>query len=374
MKLGQEPKAAIRQGISRGAKGVKSMEELLKRRQRGEGTKAEAKLWAKLGVGWAEAKAVKRRVLAARQRSEEEHEWAASMGGLDVGSLDAGGLGTGHTGSGGLDAGGLEMGHAGSGGLAASCSAPSRAGFGGLAAGGPVLAAPGFGKKVQRTLVFGYARVSTIDQKLHRQIDALTSFGVREELIFIDKASGKDFERPGWRLLMGNLCAGDLLVVTSIDRLGRNYDEILDQWRCITREIGADVVVLDMPLLDTRRGPGGLTGAFVADLVLQVLSYVAQVERENIKRRQAEGIAAAKARGVKFGRPAIPRPSTYEETRDLYIAGETTRARASAALGCGVTTFDKWIREDVDAGKIPKPKRGRPAGRSTKARAARSEH
>ena len=172
--------------------------------------------------------------------------------------------------------------------------------------------------------VFGYARVSSREQNLDRQLDALAEFGLERGQIFSDKASGKDFNRPQWKRLMRRLRAGDVLVVKSIDRLGRNYDEIIEEWRRITKERGARVVVLDMPLLDTRERPDNVTGAFIADLVLQLLSYVAQVERENIKQRQAEGIAAAKARGVRFGRPAKKRPSCYKATKASYLGGYIT--------------------------------------------------
>lgn len=149
-------------------------------------------------------------------------------------------------------------------------------------------------------IVYGYIRVSTKEQNEDRQRIALAEFPVPEENIFMDKLSGKDFNRPQYKKLMRKLRAGDSLVIKSIDRLGRNYEEILNQWRIITKEKKADIVVLDMPLLDTRQTGRDLTGTFVADLVLQILSYVAQTERENIKQRQKEGIAAAKLRGVQF--------------------------------------------------------------------------
>ena len=154
--------------------------------------------------------------------------------------------------------------------------------------------------------VYGYARVSSRDQNLNRQLDALGAYGVGSENIYADHASGKDFDRPRYRELLRTLGDGDVLVVLSIDRLGRNYSEILEEWRRITKELGVAIVVLDMPLLDTRTRVSGapdVTNTLIADIVLQLLSYVAQVERENIHRRQAEGIAAARARGVRFGRP-----------------------------------------------------------------------
>lgn len=149
---------------------------------------------------------------------------------------------------------------------------------------------------------YGYARVSSTDQNEYRQLLALRARNVPERNIFVDKQSGKDFLRPQYAELVLRLREGDLLYVLSIDRLGRNYEEIQDQWRFLTKEIGIDIVVIDMPLLDTRQGKD-LMGTFIADLVLQILSFVAQSERDSIRRRQAEGIAAAKARGVRFGRP-----------------------------------------------------------------------
>lgn len=193
---------------------------------------------------------------------------------------------------------------------------------------------------------YGYARVSTREQNLDRQLDALAGFGVGREDIFADRASGRDFERPEWLRMKGTLRAGDVLVVKSIDRFGRSYEEIIEQWREITKEIRADVVVLDMPLLDTREDKGGVTGALISDIVLQLLSYVAQVERESIHQRQAEGIAAARARGVRFGRPAKKRPGTYGATRDAYLEGHITRSEAASRLKVSISTFDKWVRQD----------------------------
>ena len=191
---------------------------------------------------------------------------------------------------------------------------------------------------------YGYARVSTREQNLDRQLDALAAFGVDE--VFADRASGRDFERPEWIRLMGALEEGDVLVVKSIDRLGRSYEEIIEQWRAITKEVRADVVVLDMPLLDTREDRGGVTGALISDIVLQLLGYVAQVERESIHQRQAEGIAAARARGVRFGRPKKRRPGLYKNTRESYLAGHITRSEAASRLKVSISTFDKWLRED----------------------------
>ena len=160
--------------------------------------------------------------------------------------------------------------------------------------------------------IYGYVRVSSTDQNEERQMVALAEAGVPEKNIFMDKQSGKSFDRPQYKKLVKKLKAGDLLYVLSIDRLGRNYEEIQNQWRIITKEIGADICVLDMPLLDTRQGKD-LMGTFIADLVLQILSFVAQSERENIKKRQEQGIAAAKAKGVRFGRPEIPIPDNFDK-------------------------------------------------------------
>lgn len=193
---------------------------------------------------------------------------------------------------------------------------------------------------------YGYARVSTRDQNLDRQLAALEGFGVQEQLIFADKSSGKDFERPAWCQLVRTLGPGDVLAVKSIDRLGRNYDEILCQWRRITREVGASIVVLDMPLLDTRETCGNLTGTLIADIVLQLLSYVAEMERDEIRQRQAEGIAAAHARGVKFGRPRKEKPAEWGEVRARYREGRVTRAEAAAKLGVCVSTFDRWMKAE----------------------------
>ena len=195
--------------------------------------------------------------------------------------------------------------------------------------------------------LYGYARVSSRDQNLDRQLDALAAFGVARENMFADKASGKNFDRPQWRLLEARLSDGDVLVVKSIDRFGRNYEEIIAEWRRITKDIGAQVVVLDMPLLDTRRKQGDITGVLISDIVLQLLSYVAQVEREGIRQRQAEGIAAAKARGVKFGRPRKTRPKCYEEVRKRCLEGNITRSSAASRMEVSVSTLDKWFKEDA---------------------------
>ena len=172
---------------------------------------------------------------------------------------------------------------------------------------------------------------------------SLTAFGVPQEHLYMDKLSGKNFERPAYQRLVRRLKPGDLLVISSIDRLGRNYEEILKQWRVITKERCADVVVLDMPLLDTREGKD-LMGTFIADLVLQILCFVAQNERENIRQRQAEGIAAAKARGVKFGHPPIEMPDEFDELKQQWKEGRITSRKAGKILGVSYQTFLRRVK------------------------------
>ena len=196
--------------------------------------------------------------------------------------------------------------------------------------------------------VYGYARVSSREQNLDRQLEALAAFGVAEGNVYADKASGKDFERDAWKALCGKLAAGDVLAVKSIDRLGRDYDEILEQWRWLTKQAGCAVVVLDMPLLDTREDGRGVTGRLISDIVLQLLSYVAQVERESIRQRQAEGIACAKARGVRFGRPKKKRPGAYKAASEKYLTGRLTRKEAADRCHVSVSTFDRWVRDDAE--------------------------
>ena len=186
--------------------------------------------------------------------------------------------------------------------------------------------------------VYGYIRVSSVDQTEDRQMIALRGKGVAERHIYLDKQSGKDFHRPQYRRLVRALKPGDLLYVQSIDRLGRDYREIQQQWRLLTKEKGVDICVLDMPLLDTRQGKD-LMGTFIADLVLQILSFVAQSERENIRRRQQEGIAAAKARGVKFGRPPLPLPENFYEVHRRWRNKELTLRQAAEACGMPAGTF-----------------------------------
>ena len=191
---------------------------------------------------------------------------------------------------------------------------------------------------------YGYVRVSTRAQKEDRQLIAMREFGVPEEHIIIEKQSGKDFERPAYLQLTRLLECGDILVVKSIDRLGRNYEEILEQWADLTKGRGIAIVVLDMPLLDTRTDRD-LTGVLVADIVLQLLSYVAQTEREFIRQRQAEGIAAAKERGVRFGRRRIPMPEFFEELAEDWWHGRVTAVRAGEELGISRTTFKHRAEE-----------------------------
>lgn len=191
--------------------------------------------------------------------------------------------------------------------------------------------------------MYGYIRVSTKEQNEDRQRIALLEFGVPEGNIFIDKQSGKDFNRPAYNELMKILQKDDVLVVQSIDRLGRNYNEILEQWRIITKEKGAAVVVVDLPLLDTRKGRD-LTSTLIADIVLQLLSYVAQTEREFIRKRQAEGIAAAKARGVKFGRDPMPIAEGFEEVYRDWAENKISAREAGRRLGVSYMTFLKWAR------------------------------
>ena len=188
---------------------------------------------------------------------------------------------------------------------------------------------------------YGYIRVSTREQNEARQLDALYKAGVEEKKIYMDKQSGKDFDRKGYQRLLHRLRPGDTLFVKSIDRLGRNYNEILEQWRLITKEKNAAIVVLDMPLLDTRQDRD-LTGTLIADIVLQLLSYVAQTEREFIRQRQREGIAAAKARGVRFGREKKPIPDTFPPLWEKFRRGEITARAAAAELGVVHSTFLKW--------------------------------
>ncbi len=215
---------------------------------------------------------------------------------------------------------------------------------------------------------YGYIRVSTKDQNEDRQLIALSACNIPKEHIFLDKVSGKDFNRPAYQKLMKKLKPGDLLLVKSIDRLGRNYEEIIEQWRRITKEIRADIRVLDMPLLDTSVHRD-LTGTLIADIVLQLLSYVAQAERENIRQRQAEGIAAAKARGVKLGREEAVMPPDFEEWFYRWRRGEITSAELAQHCGVHVTTVYRHARQ---RGLLP-PRQSRSCNK-TEARNSPSTH
>lgn len=190
-------------------------------------------------------------------------------------------------------------------------------------------------------MIYAYGRVSAADQNLNRQTDSFVDFGVRKKNIYTDKRSGKDFERENYKKLKKRLKTGDLLVIKSIDRLGRNYDMIIEEWSDITKRIGADIFVMDMPLLDTRESKENLTGKLISDIVLQLLSYVAQKERENIIIRQREGIAAAKRRGVRFGRPAKIIPVNFNETAMDYRSGRITMEEALRQTGLKKSTFYK---------------------------------
>lgn len=197
--------------------------------------------------------------------------------------------------------------------------------------------------------VYGYVRVSTKEQCEDRQLIALQAFPVERKYIYMDKLSGKDFNRPQYKKMLRKLKEKDILVIKSIDRLGRNYDEILQQWRIITKEKKVDIVVLDMPLLDTRETGRDLTGTFVADLVLQILSYVAQTERENTRQRQMEGIAAAKRRGVQFGRPPKRIPPNFTEVKQGWLNKQFGSREAARRLGISQDTFLRWSRQPEKA-------------------------
>lgn len=193
---------------------------------------------------------------------------------------------------------------------------------------------------------YGYMRVSTRDQNEDRQRLAMQEYGIPEQNLFLDKQSGKDFERPGYQELLKTLRSGDTLVIKSIDRLGRNYDEILEQWRLLTREKQVWISVLDMPMLDTC-ADRDLLGRLIAEIMLQVLSYVAQQERDFIRQRQKEGIEAAKLRGVQFGQKELPIPDEYYEVRRQWESGILSANAAAKRLGVARNTFLKWARAEV---------------------------
>lgn len=192
-------------------------------------------------------------------------------------------------------------------------------------------------------MVYGYIRVSTQEQNEERQKVALLAQGIPEQCLYIDKQSGQDFNRPAYQRLLKRLRKGDLLMVQSIDRLGRNYEEIIEQWKRITKGIGTDISIADMPLLDTRR-ERDLMGTFISDIVLQILSFVSQTERENIRQRQVQGIAAAQQRGVKFGRPRLPIPPAFEDICLQWEHGEISSRGAAKELGVSQGTFLTWIK------------------------------
>lgn len=201
--------------------------------------------------------------------------------------------------------------------------------------------------------IYGYIRVSTKEQNEDRQLIALRELSIPEQNIFMDKQSGKDFEREGYQRLVKRLKRDDLLCIKSIDRLGRNYEEILEQWRILTREKGVDILVLDMPLLDTRRGKD-LMGTFLSDIVLQLLSFVAENERANIRQRQSEGIAAAKSRGVRFGRPPVPLPDNFHALHKAWRDKKITLRQAAEACGMSSGTFySKAVKLEETGEKIP---------------------
>lgn len=190
---------------------------------------------------------------------------------------------------------------------------------------------------------YGYVRVSSIDQNEERQMVEMRKLGITKDCIFIDKQSGKDFNRKSYKTMLKKLKKGDLLYILSIDRLGRNYEDIQEQWRLLTREKKIDIAVIDMPLLDTRNGKD-LMGTFIADVVLQILSFVAQTERENIRTRQLQGIEAAKLKGVVFGRPKIKCPENFDEIIYMWKSGEITTEIAAKQCGMSVRTFYRKIK------------------------------
>ena len=197
-----------------------------------------------------------------------------------------------------------------------------------------------------KSMVFGYARVSSKEQNEGRQIEALKAEGVCERNIFVEKRSGKDFNREQYQNLLSRLREGDLVIITSIDRLGRNYNDILKEWRYVTQEIKAHIRVLDMPLLDTSTNPQSLDSKFIADLVLQILSYVAEKERRHIRQRQAEGIALAKAQGRIKGRPKVQKPENWGEIYTQWVDKEITAVKAMEILGLKTNTFYSFVAQE----------------------------
>jgi len=196
---------------------------------------------------------------------------------------------------------------------------------------------------------YGYVRVSTKDQNIDRQMSALTAAGIGKDKIYIDKMSGRDFNRPQYKKLVKRLKPDDELYVKSIDRLGRDYDEIIEQWRFLTKIKDIDIIVLDFPLLDTRKKVNGITGKFISDLVLQILSYVAQVERENTYQRQMEGIREAKSKGIRFGRPRRKIPDNFPEIAEMWRNNLISKRQAARMLNTSHSTFSRWISYDSAA-------------------------
>lgn len=191
---------------------------------------------------------------------------------------------------------------------------------------------------------YGYIRVSSRDQNIARQVEAMLDIGIRKQDMYVDKQSGKDFDRGEYKRLVKKLKAGDELYVKSIDRLGRDYEEIIDQWRYLTKTKDIDIIVLDLDLLDTRKEINGITSKFIADLTLQILSYVAHIERDNTRKRQAEGIRIAKEKGVKFGRPRAEIPPGFEEVLTLWQENKISKREGARILNTNHTTFSRWIK------------------------------
>ena len=191
---------------------------------------------------------------------------------------------------------------------------------------------------------YGYIRVSSREQNIARQVEAMLDIGIRKQDMYVDKQSGKDFDRGEYKRLVKKLKAGDELYVKSIDRLGRDYEEIIDQWRYLTKTKDIDIIVLDLDLLDTRKEINGITSKFIADLTLQILSYVAHIERDNTRKRQAEGIRIAKEKGVKFGRPRAEIPPDFEEVLTLWQENKISKREGARILNTNHTTFSRWIK------------------------------
>ena len=191
---------------------------------------------------------------------------------------------------------------------------------------------------------YGYIRVSSRDQNIARQVEAMLDIGIRKQDMYVDKQSGKDFDRGEYKRLVKKLKAGDELYVKSIDRLGRDYEEIIEQWRYLTKTKDIDIIVLDLDLLDTRKEINGIKSKFIADLTLQILSYVAHIERDNTRKRQAEGIRIAKEKGVKFGRPRAEIPPDFEEVLTLWQENKISKREGARILNTNHTTFSRWIK------------------------------